>query len=585
MDEQAVGELIELNANLSSRLESLQARILQLQDESPGSADIAAEPSQQSHTTNVACCVVTRGTHQHDLVHAVDVIPRYRPLLRSVVACMALGTVAAAALSTLQLQQLRSSAVQTLAIHLEVGSLQQLTFVIAVGSACLLGMFLLQVAREQQAHPPHPLTPSAPPPTVAPLQAQALPSSAPPPTRAVSTADRAIALSADWAPDAACDHARLLEACALVDTLAAGNYSAQARHAAEVALMVLPHVRGGDPPCTPFPVWRLHGRLARVCFRRVIVDRGELRACNVNPNTLGVPVPAKLLDRALSSPLLQQSPRAVSAALGGGNAAGPPLPDWLNGSWLGSTEASSRQHASVEETALSPTAISELLHRGKAAAAAGVAASAGACPLSHKMAALCGNQLATLEGQAAQVAFAPVFREHLDAALQASGCSPEDAFGRGAGKTSTDPETFHMLGRWGYELSRLTWFEKRAASAIYGELPEVQPEQVLAWLQHAAKAQPPLRDLEGVLAYGRMCSGQDDWMPAQGSTAHRLCSRPRWIMNELWLAKCEHAAGNKKSATSRVQGVLQDCSGGLNSPEEAYVSVDAGGTLAKWGGV
>ncbi len=580
-----VDELIQLNSSLSARLTQLQRRIIELQTaEAADFAETTPPP-----VTNIACCLLSTTDRRVPKQRLSSLQRRFLlAVLHFPVAVFAFGLCAVCCLGLSQLSSMSAAGADAVQFEVRITTLQITTTVLLVtGLAAVVFTFAsaarsgLLCAVPPAAEPPATVCVDSMPvnstslgdytaaPPVVQTQAQQRQDSdsyATPPRTEFDTL---------WGDTAA--HTRLQEACAVVDTLAAGNHSAQARHAAEVALLLLSH---GDPPPN-LPLWRLHARLARVCFRRVIVDKGELQACAVKQSDLALPVVPRFLDVALTSPLLIQSVRTVSQQLQGG-AGG--VQDWAQGSWLGRDDAPKTQHDSIEQEMLSKASISEHLHRGKRAAADGISSSGGACPLSHKMAALCGNQLASMEGTAAQAAFAPVFREHLEAALRVSNESADDALHSTGSAPPQDAEAFHMLGRWGYELSRLSWLERRAAAALYGELPEVSPAAVRQWLAHAAKAPPPLRDLEGVLGFARMLTGDAGWMPPSSSAAGRLCSRQRWLMNELWLGKCEHDGGDTAAAVRRVKGVLRDCEGGGNTPEEAYVAVDAAATLAKWGG-
>lgn len=54
----------------------------------------------------------------------------------------------------------------------------------------------------------------------------------------------------------------------------------------------------------------------------------------------------------------------------------------------------------------------------------------------------------------------------------------------------TDATTFYMLGCWCYEISNLTWYQRKIASVIFGEPPTSTFEEALMYYECAEKADP-----------------------------------------------------------------------------------------------
>jgi len=66
-----------------------------------------------------------------------------------------------------------------------------------------------------------------------------------------------------------------------------------------------------------------------------------------------------------------------------------------------------------------------------------------------------------------------------------------------------DPENdsnYHVMGRWHYALSELSWVEKKVASMIYSKLPEASFEEAAGFFKQAHKINPT--DLRHILYLG-----------------------------------------------------------------------------------
>lgn len=54
----------------------------------------------------------------------------------------------------------------------------------------------------------------------------------------------------------------------------------------------------------------------------------------------------------------------------------------------------------------------------------------------------------------------------------------------------TDATTFYMLGCLCYEISNLTWYQRKIASVIFGEPPTSTFEEALMYYEHAERVDP-----------------------------------------------------------------------------------------------
>ena len=385
-----------------------------------------------------------------------------------------------------------------------------------------------------------------------------------PPRSPSPDASRVTAPSAEGGAGAAAgapsQSVRVMEAVQVVDVLGAANHAGEARQACEVALRVL-------DPAAP-GIADLHAALARVCFRRVVCDGAELTKWGVPRDSVASPVPPALLGAALATPLLQHTPRGMGDA---------DVAALLACSWIGPVlEGECPPVPGAEAVELGPVQATEWLTRGQVAADAALASAAGRHALGHKMAALIGNQLATLDGQGAVVQFAPRFKQHLVDAIQAGG---EEVWTPGMAVPSSpprDPEAYHMLGRWAHALASLSWVERSGAAALYGTLPEATAAEALGWLSRAADAPPPLRDLDSVLRFGQRVLGDTQWERSAGEPCRALLTRRVWPLNGYWLAKARLATSDRAGAKQALQEVLQELGRApVGTAEDGYARVDA----------
>lgn len=77
-----------------------------------------------------------------------------------------------------------------------------------------------------------------------------------------------------------------------------------------------------------------------------------------------------------------------------------------------------------------------------------------------------------------------------------------------------DPTNYHLLGRWCYEISKLSWWQRKAASAFVAEPPTSSIEEALENFLKAEEVKPGF-----------------------------------WISNSYWIGKCYHQSGNVAKAT------------------------------------
>lgn len=54
----------------------------------------------------------------------------------------------------------------------------------------------------------------------------------------------------------------------------------------------------------------------------------------------------------------------------------------------------------------------------------------------------------------------------------------------------TDATTLYMLGTWCYEISNLTWYQRKIASVIFGEPPNSSFQEALTYYENAEKVDP-----------------------------------------------------------------------------------------------
>ncbi|EFN75337.1 Regulator of microtubule dynamics protein 1 [Harpegnathos saltator] len=93
----------------------------------------------------------------------------------------------------------------------------------------------------------------------------------------------------------------------------------------------------------------------------------------------------------------------------------------------------------------------------------------------HKWMAIFLDSKGILEGTKAHIRELQNIKKHL---LEASKLNPADA------------TTFYMLGCWCYEISNLTWYQRKIASIIFGEPPTSTFEEALMYYEKAEKVDP-----------------------------------------------------------------------------------------------
>jgi len=89
---------------------------------------------------------------------------------------------------------------------------------------------------------------------------------------------------------------------------------------------------------------------------------------------------------------------------------------------------------------------------------------------SHKWFAIMTSSVGEFLGQKEKIQNAFKIKEH---ALKANELKPKDA------------TTLHLLGRWCFNVSSLSWFERTAASALFATPPESSFEEALKFFQEA----------------------------------------------------------------------------------------------------
>ncbi|XP_071961837.1 regulator of microtubule dynamics protein 3-like [Antedon mediterranea] len=93
----------------------------------------------------------------------------------------------------------------------------------------------------------------------------------------------------------------------------------------------------------------------------------------------------------------------------------------------------------------------------------------------HKWFALLIGSLAEYEPTAQKISNGFLFKEHI---LKAIELRPAEAY------------LYNFYGRWCFEVSMLSWWEKRAAQAIYGSLPESTIDEALSNFLKAEEIEP-----------------------------------------------------------------------------------------------
>ncbi len=114
------------------------------------------------------------------------------------------------------------------------------------------------------------------------------------------------------------------------------------------------------------------------------------------------------------------------------------------------------------------------LYPGLEAAGAALAADSTSARANHWYAVLMG-QVGMLEGTRQKITNSYAVRKYALRAIE------------------LDPNydgTYHVMGRWHYELASLNWFEKKIAALVYGKLPEGSFAEAESYFHKAMKAKP-----------------------------------------------------------------------------------------------
>ncbi len=97
------------------------------------------------------------------------------------------------------------------------------------------------------------------------------------------------------------------------------------------------------------------------------------------------------------------------------------------------------------------------------------------CAQAHLYYAMLIGQLSYYEGNEAKIRVSHEMKQH---GLRAIALDPNSA------------DAQHMMGRWHYELSDLSWVERTLAEALYGKLPDASVEEAIRYFQAARKLEP-----------------------------------------------------------------------------------------------
>jgi len=107
----------------------------------------------------------------------------------------------------------------------------------------------------------------------------------------------------------------------------------------------------------------------------------------------------------------------------------------------------------------------------------------------HKWMSIFLNNKSILEGTKAHIKESYNIKNHM---LRASELKP------------TDATVLYMLGSWCYEVSTLTWYQRKIASVIFGEPPTSSFEEALIYYENAEKIDPNFYS-RNLLMLGKTC--------------------------------------------------------------------------------
>ncbi|XP_033127762.1 regulator of microtubule dynamics protein 3-like [Anneissia japonica] len=137
----------------------------------------------------------------------------------------------------------------------------------------------------------------------------------------------------------------------------------------------------------------------------------------------------------------------------------------------------------------------------------------------HKWFALLIGSLADFETTAQKIANGFLFKEHI---LKAIELRPTEAY------------LYNFYGRWCYEVAMLSWWEKRAAQAIYGSLPESTIDEALSNFLKAEEIDPGFYNANALMIakcyiqkreYTKVAGWLDKAISIGGETADELKAR------------------------------------------------------------
>lgn len=75
-----------------------------------------------------------------------------------------------------------------------------------------------------------------------------------------------------------------------------------------------------------------------------------------------------------------------------------------------------------------------------------------------------------------------------------------------------DPTLHHMLGRWSYEVSSLSWMERKVASTLFSKVPECSYDDSLSSLLKAYELKPDWK--ENILFIAKIFINQKKYQEA-----------------------------------------------------------------------
>jgi len=99
-------------------------------------------------------------------------------------------------------------------------------------------------------------------------------------------------------------------------------------------------------------------------------------------------------------------------------------------------------------------------------------------------------------------------------------------FDRAAELDPADPTSRHLVGLWCYEVARLSWLERKAASALFASPPEATYQEAYTHLSHAERLEPGFY-ANNRLLLAKCCSEMGQRQEARDWLAECLAMEPR----------------------------------------------------------